>query len=99
MRLATVLSELGIQPSIHNLLQHVPTDFSTYSSQSRNTLNGRRSSNMGLGGHLADPTNILAARQRLAVNSAAVAASTVSIVACLTVTYWFCMMKRNFRRQ
>ena len=53
----------------------------------------------GLGSVMSVNTStILVAQQRRQIQVMATAMSTVSIAAALCAMYWFCLMRRNFRR-
>lgn len=43
-------------------------------------------------------SQILASQQKWNIQVLATVASSISVTAALTAVYWFCMMRRNFRR-
>ena len=48
--------------------------------------------------HSVDAAGILASQQRRQIQIICAAMASVSIVAATCAIYWFCMMKRNYRR-
>jgi hypothetical protein len=55
--------------------------------------------NMGLGGHLENPSAILSPEWSRAIRVVATVCSSFSVVGTLATVYWFFMMRRNFRRK
>ncbi|KAK5745976.1 G protein-coupled receptor gpr1 [Elasticomyces elasticus] len=62
-------------------------------------LPNHHAANSGLGSVMSvNASTILAAHQRHQIQILATATSTLSIFASLCAMYWFCLMRRNFRR-
>lgn len=59
----------------------------------------RRADNMGLGGHLSNPSAILSPEWSRAIRIIAVVSSSFSVIGTVITIYWFFMMRRNFRRK
>jgi hypothetical protein len=59
----------------------------------------RRTTTMGLGGHLLDPSSIISPEWSRAIRIVATISAGFSVIGTLITIYWFFMMRRNFRRK
>ena len=95
VREAFAFARRAIEPEPENPYADVATMAPvSYTSLSNIQQNSRVS---GLGGTI-NGTSILAQRQRHTIQVIAASTSSVSILAALVAIYWFCMMRRNYRR-
>jgi len=76
-------SSSSVHPTLAITLNHALTRNASFGLVSANSVN---------------VTTILAAHQRHTIQVLATATSSISIVAAICALYWFCMMRRNFRR-
>lgn len=89
------------QSSFNNVAHKLTTLFlrATSDADDTNTMNTTHAHGTGLwSSSSVNAAGILAARQRRQIQILCSAMASVSICAAICAIYWFCMMRRNYRR-